>query len=77
VPEDGQHLRPSFPSRDDFAAATTTDDFQFLVSELSFSAPRATDLGERFEIRYDGPGTAVLLSWNAQGGRRERAPADA
>jgi hypothetical protein len=61
------HLRPFFPSARDFEAATNGH-FRFLVDEFDFSGPRTADLGQSFEVRYDGLGTAVLLNWDLEGG---------
>jgi hypothetical protein len=62
------HLRPFFPSADDFAAATAPP-FDFLVTEFGYSDPTVTDLdGAIYEVRYDGEGTAVLLNWDVEGG---------
>ena len=63
----GGRPRPFFPSAEDFEAATI-DHFRFVVDEFDFSGPRTTDLGQSFEVRYDGPGTAVLLNWDVGGG---------
>ena len=63
----GGHLRPFIPSARDFEAATASH-FRFLVDDLGYSGQRLTDLGASFEIRYDGPGTAVLLNWDVEGG---------
>ena len=61
------HLRPFFPSVRDFEAATTGH-FRFLVDEFEYAEPRTSDLGASFEVRYDGSGTVVLLSWDVEGG---------
>lgn len=62
------HLRPFFPSADDFAAAIGPH-FQFLVDEFGYAEPVVTDLdGAIYEVRYDGRGTALLLNWDVAGG---------
>jgi hypothetical protein len=63
----GGHLRPFIPSAADFLASTR-DHFQFLVVDFGYRGPRTNDLGKAFEVIYDGPGTAVLLSWDVEGG---------
>jgi len=60
-------LRPFFPSATDFAAATTPH-FSFLIDEFRFAGPVVTGNQEAYDIRYDGPGTAVLLSWEIENG---------
>jgi hypothetical protein len=62
-----RRFRPFFPSARDFEAATRGH-FQFLVDEFAFSGPLVIDRGESFGLRYDGPGTAVLLNWDVEGG---------
>ena len=62
------HLRPFFPSANDFAAAITPH-FNFLVDDFGYEEPVVSDLdGEIYEARYDGPGTTVLLNWDVEGG---------
>jgi hypothetical protein len=62
------HMRPFFPSVDDFAAATTPH-FTFLVRELGYDQPVvAENVPGSYDVRYDGRGTSVLLSWDAEGG---------
>ena len=63
----GSHLRPFFPLARDFAVVTTPH-FAFLVEEFGFSGPNVTDRGESYEARYVGPGTAVVLNWDVEGG---------
>lgn len=38
------------------------------MDDFDFSGPQVTERGPSFEVRYDGPGTAVLLSWDVEGG---------
>jgi hypothetical protein len=64
---DGGPLRPFFPSATDFAAATTPH-FSFLIDEFRFAEPVVTGNEEAYDIRYDGPGTAVLLTWEIESG---------
>ena len=62
------HLRPFFPSADDFAAAVTPH-FEFVVDEFDYAEPVVTDLdGAIYEVRYDGAGTALLINWDVEGG---------
>ena len=63
----GGPLRPFFPSATDFAAATTPH-FSFLIDEFRFAEPVVTGNEEAYDIRYDGPGTAVLLTWEIESG---------
>jgi hypothetical protein len=63
----GDPLRPFFPSATDFAAATTPH-FSFLIDEFRFAEPVVTGNEEAYDIRYDGPGTAVLLTWEIASG---------
>jgi hypothetical protein len=63
-----QHMRPFFPSADDFAAATTPH-FEFLVNELGYDQPVVEEpIPGSYDVRYDGNGTSVLLNWDAEGG---------
>jgi hypothetical protein len=62
------HLRPFFPTALDFSAATSPH-FSFLVDELGFEGPLIVgDSDEAFDVRFDGPKVAVLLSWEVEGG---------
>jgi hypothetical protein len=62
------HLRPFFPGAADFAAAATPH-FGFLVNELGFSRPQVSgEPGDGYDVRYDGASSAVLLSWESDGG---------
>ena len=63
----GGPLRPFFPSATDFAAATTPH-FSFLIDEFRFAEPVVTGTREAYDIRYDGSGTAVLLTWELDTG---------
>lgn len=63
----GGPLRPFFPSAADFAAATTPH-FSFLIDEFRFAEPVVTSAEEAYDIRYDGAGTAVLLTWEIESG---------
>ena len=66
--EPRSHLRPFFPAAQDFVAATTPH-FSFLVDEFAFSDPTIVDHeGVAFDVRYDDTKTAVLLSWDLEGG---------
>jgi len=66
VPGQGP-LRPFFPTAADFAGATTPH-FSFLIDEFRFAGPVVTATEDAYDIRYDGPGTAVLLSWEIESG---------
>jgi hypothetical protein len=60
---DRPRLRPFFATAADFAAATAPH-FGFLVDELEFSGPVVSEQpAEAYDLRYDGPNSAVLLSW--------------
>ena len=63
----GGPLRPFFASAADFAAATRPH-FSFLIDEFRFAEPAVTGNQEAYDIRYDGPGTAVLLIWEIENG---------
>jgi hypothetical protein len=61
------HMRPFFPTVQDFAAATAPH-FRFLVSEFGFVGPSIEEqTDEMYDVAYYGPSTAVLLNWDTSG----------
>ena len=62
-----RHMRPFFPSPEDFVAVTMPH-FRFLIDDFAYSGPEVVDRGASFDLRYDGNGTSVLLNWDVEGG---------
>jgi hypothetical protein len=62
------HMRPFFPSVQDFAEATTPH-FAFLVDQFNYVGPSLEEqTPDTFEIAYYGASTVVLLVWEVAGG---------
>jgi hypothetical protein len=62
------HMRPFFPTVQDFAAATVPH-FQFLVDKYDYVGPSLEEqTSDTFEIAYYGSATVVLLAWEVTGG---------
>jgi hypothetical protein len=62
------HMRPFFPSVQDFAAATAPH-FAFLVDQFNYVGPSLEEqTAETFDIVFYGGSTVVLLVWEVSGG---------